>query len=116
MRIIVSLQVYFILVGRYWAEFTDTIISGEFVQWKEGTIHADVYHPGDTVFHGVGEAAAVQWTAPLWAVEYGRGFIPSALGFALSDTVFSTQDFVVMYKTIKMYTIALFYEWYNTLF
>ena len=35
-RIIVSLQVYFILVGRYWAEFTDTIISGEFVQWKEG--------------------------------------------------------------------------------
>lgn len=92
----------FILTGRYWAEFTDTIISGRFVQWKEGAIDAQPYLPGDTVFHGVGETAAVHWTAPMWAVEYGRGFISSALGFALSDTVFSTQDFVILHKTFRI--------------
>ncbi len=86
------------------------------MQWREGTTHAEAYYPGETVYHDVGETAAVQWTAPLWAVEYGRGFIPSALGFALSDTVFSTQDFVVLYKTIRIYTIAMCHEYYNTLF
>lgn len=70
----------------------------------------NVFGPGDTVYHGVGETAGIQWTAPFWAVEYGRGFIPSTLGFALSDTVFSTQDFYVMYRTLRIYTIALIQE------
>ena len=43
-------------------------------------------------------------------VEYGRGFIPSTLGFALADTVFSTQDFLTMYYTFRIYTKALWLE------
>lgn len=43
-------------------------------------------------------------------VEYGRGFIPSMLGFALSDTIFSTQDFLTLYYTISVYVKALTLE------
>lgn len=96
--------------GRYWANISDTIIAGKFVQWKEGTIHGDVYVTGDTVWHGVGETAGVHWTAPFWAVEYGRGFIPSTLGFALADTIFSTQDLYIMYRIFRIYGIALLQE------
>lgn len=43
-------------------------------------------------------------------VEYGRGFIPSTLGFALSDTLFSTQDFLTMFYTIRVYVKGLLLE------
>ncbi|MBN3275505.1 SGMR1 protein, partial [Polyodon spathula] len=89
--------------GRYWAEISDTIISGTFRQWKEGTTKSEVYYPGDTVVHAVGKATSVQWSAGTWMVEYGRGFIPSTLGFALADTVFSTQDFLTLFYTVRVY-------------
>ncbi|XP_072462643.1 sigma non-opioid intracellular receptor 1 isoform X3 [Notamacropus eugenii] len=31
--------------GRYWAEISDTIISGTFRQWREGTTKSEVYYP-----------------------------------------------------------------------
>ncbi len=96
--------------GRYWANISDTVISGKFIQWKEGTIRSDVYGPGDTVYHGVGETAAIEWTAPFWAVEYGRGFIPSTLGFAFADCFFSTQDLYIVYRTVRIYLIAIVQE------
>lgn len=34
------------LAGRYWAEIYDTIISGTFRQWKEGTTRSEIYYPG----------------------------------------------------------------------
>ncbi|NP_001273469.1 sigma non-opioid intracellular receptor 1 isoform 4 [Mus musculus] len=36
--------------GRYWAEISDTIISGTFHQWKEGTTKSEVFYPADTFF------------------------------------------------------------------
>lgn len=96
--------------GRYWAEISDTIISGTFRQWKEGTTKSEIYYPGDTIVHAVGEATSVQWSAGTWMVEYGRGFIPSTLGFALADTFFSTQDFLTMYYTFNAYMKGLLLE------
>jgi len=43
-------------------------------------------------------------------VEYGRGFIPSTLGFALADTLFSTQDFLTLFYTAHVYTKGLLLE------
>jgi len=43
-------------------------------------------------------------------VEYGRGFIPSTLGFALADTIFSTQDFVTLFYILRSYGQALLME------
>ncbi|XP_051539974.1 sigma non-opioid intracellular receptor 1 [Xyrauchen texanus] len=96
--------------GRYWAEISDTIISGTFRQWKEGTTKSETYYPGDTIVHAVGEATSVQWSAGTWMVEYGRGFIPSTLGFALADTVFSTQDFVTLFYTVRVYLKSMLLE------
>uniref|UniRef100_A0A8C5X444 Sigma non-opioid intracellular receptor 1 n=1 Tax=Malurus cyaneus samueli TaxID=2593467 RepID=A0A8C5X444_9PASS len=84
--------------GRYWADISDTLISGTFRQWKEGTTRSEIYYPGDTIVHQAGEATSVQWSAGTWMVEYGRGFIPSTLAFALADTLFSTQDFVTLFS------------------
>lgn len=60
--------------------------------------------------HVWGETAGVQWAAGTWMVEYGRGFIPSTLAFALADCVFSTTDFYLMYRTVRIYTLALIQE------
>ncbi|CAM4554079.1 sigma non-opioid intracellular receptor 1-like [Lepidochelys kempii] len=96
--------------GRYWADISDTIISGTFRQWKEGTTRSEIYYPGDTIVHQSGEATAVQWSAGTWMVEYGRGFIPSTLMFALADTIFSTQDFGTLFCTLRVYAKALLLE------
>lgn len=65
---------------------------------------------GDTVFHPWGEATSVNFKAGTWMVEYGRGFIPSTLGFALADTFFSTLDFVNLYYILRIYMKALLLE------
>lgn len=65
---------------------------------------------GSTVFHSWGEVTGVEWSAGTWMVEYGRGFIPSTLGFALSDTIFGALDFYNVYKLIRIYIIALLSE------
>uniref|UniRef100_UPI00398F0519 sigma non-opioid intracellular receptor 1 n=1 Tax=Pristiophorus japonicus TaxID=55135 RepID=UPI00398F0519 len=96
--------------GRYWAEVSDTIISGTFQQWKEGTTKSEIFYPGDTIVHSIGEATSIHWSAGTWMVEYGRGFIPSMLGFALSDTIFSTQDFLTLYYSMSVYAKALILE------
>ncbi|XP_028830428.1 sigma non-opioid intracellular receptor 1 [Denticeps clupeoides] len=96
--------------GRYWAEISDTIITGTFRQWKEGTTKSETYYPGDTIVHAVGEATSVQWSTGTWMVEYGRGFIPSTLGFALADTLFSTQDFLTLFYTVRVYAKAMLLE------
>ena len=62
------------------------------------------------MLHLVGEATAVQWSGGTWMVEYGRGFVPSTLGFALSDTLFSTQDFYTLYRIVRIYVIAIVQE------
>ncbi|BFZ23603.1 hypothetical protein BsWGS_26642 [Bradybaena similaris] len=96
--------------GRYWANISDTILTGTFYQWKEGALNTLVYQPGDTVFHGMGEATGVSWTAGTWMVEYGRGFIPSTLFFALADSFFSTTDFLTVFYIIRVYFRAMLLE------
>ena len=65
---------------------------------------------GDTIIHTWGDATAMQWTAGTYMVEYGRGFIPSTLTFALADTIFGTTDFVTLYYTLRIYALALLNE------
>ncbi len=68
------------------------------------------YSAGDTVLHVWGEVTAVHFKAGTWMVEYGRGFIPSTLGFALSDTLFSTQDVVTLFHILRVYAKAMWLE------
>ena len=59
---------------------------------------------------GSGEVCGIQWTSGTWTVEYGCGFIPSPLGFSLADSIFSTMDFVQIFRIGKMYTRSLVQE------
>ena len=58
---------------------------------------------GDTILHAWGDVTMVQWSQGTWMVEYGRGFIPSTMPFALSDTISSTQDVWSIVKVVRMY-------------
>ncbi|KFQ90648.1 Sigma non-opioid intracellular receptor 1, partial [Nipponia nippon] len=96
-------------LGQYWADISNTIISGTFRQWKEGTTRSEIYC-GGTIVHQAGEATLVLWSAGTWMVEYGQGFIPSMLAFTLADTLFSTQDFVTLFYTLHVYAKGLLLE------
>ena len=43
-------------------------------------------------------------------VEYARGFIPSAIPFAVADTIFSSTDFLTLFYTLRVYCKALLLE------
>uniref|UniRef100_A0A452I2Y2 Sigma non-opioid intracellular receptor 1 n=1 Tax=Gopherus agassizii TaxID=38772 RepID=A0A452I2Y2_9SAUR len=96
--------------GRYWTDIYYAIISGTFRQWKEGTTRSEIYYPGDIIVQKSGEAMAVQWSAGTWMVEYSSGFIPPSLVFVLADTIFSTQDIVTFFHTLRVYAKALLLE------
>lgn len=68
------------------------------------------------MLHVWGEVTAVEWEADTWMVEYARGFIPSTLGFALADTLFSTTDLVNLFNILRIYTKALQLELFAYLF
>ncbi|XP_071988824.1 sigma non-opioid intracellular receptor 1 isoform X5 [Engystomops pustulosus] len=36
--------------GRYWAEISDTILSGTFRQWKEGMTKSEIFYPAGSIF------------------------------------------------------------------
>jgi len=72
-------------------------------------VQISFHSTGHMVVHSWGEVTGVEWTPGTWMVEYGRGFVPSTLGFALSNTIFGTLDFYTLYKTFRMYTIGLYY-------
>lgn len=96
--------------GRYWADIWDTLLSGTFRQWPEGNASSSIYAPGTTIFHPRFSATAVEWTPGTYMLEYARGVIPSTLGFALSDTLFGTQDLVLLLRVLRVYAAAVLRE------
>lgn len=68
------------------------------------------YSVGDIIVHEFGEVTGVQWTSGTLMVEYGRGFLPSTLLYALADTLFSTTDYYHLFKVLKVYSIAMIRE------
>mmetsp|Transcript_33743 Transcript_33743/g.58321 ORF Transcript_33743/g.58321 Transcript_33743/m.58321 type:complete len:222 (-) Transcript_33743:185-850(-) len=96
--------------GRYWADIYDTVLTGEFRQWKEGSTEAEVHLPGTTVPHLKWEASAVHFGNDTWMLEYGRGAIPSTMLFALADSFTSTMDFWTVAKTLAIYARSVVKE------
>jgi hypothetical protein len=89
--------------GRYWANITDTLLCGHFLQWNEGTVAPLEHGPGATVPHPKFVATGVAWTANTWMVEHAHGLIPTTMPFAFADGIISAQDFVSLWKALKIY-------------
>ena len=62
------------------------------------------------MFESFGVVSGLEWSPGTWIVEYGQGFIPSTMWFALSDTVFHTTDFYSFYKMTRVYVISMLHD------
>lgn len=89
--------------GRYWAEITDTLLTGEFTQWIDGQVEPLVHHEGVTVPHAKWEATGVRWAQSTWMLEHYRGMLPTSLPFALADSLISAQDVWSVGKSLAIY-------------
>ena len=97
-------------VGRFWANITDYVLSGEIQVWEEGSTTVKVYKAGEAFTHPWGSASAVKFTEGTWMVEYGRGFIPSTLNLPIAEIIFCTQDYYSLVLMMWVYSKALFLE------
>jgi C-8 sterol isomerase len=89
--------------GRHLTGFWDTVIDGQCWYYAEGEFEKRVYKPGDRIYVGPGQAAGMNFTDGVWAVEYARGFIPASLPFGLADVMLSTVDFKTAAQTVTLY-------------
>jgi C-8 sterol isomerase len=78
--------------GRYWIEIHDFMLAGEMWTYTEADFaERRAFRPGDAAVLRRGEAKGVRLSEGAWMLEYGRGAIPSALPFALSDAVIAFE-------------------------
>ena len=96
--------------GRFYANITDTLLTGRVRQWPEGSLHVVEYLAGATVTHSYGEASGVEFAAGTWIVETGRGLLPTTLPFALADSLFSTLDWYSVLKLLRVYSKAIVHD------
>jgi C-8 sterol isomerase len=97
--------------GRYFLDIHDFILAGEMHTYTEE-------HPGRAVVTGPGEAAVLhrgrvkgfRFDPACWALEYGRGPIPTSLPTALSDSLLSALDPQTVVRTFWLYGRQVFKE------
>jgi hypothetical protein len=90
--------------GRYAIEIHDFVLSGEMRTYTEDQPGAaSISRPGDHAVLRRGQAKGWRLTDDTWMLEYGRGFVPSSLPCALSDTLIGALDVPTVLKTFRIY-------------
>lgn len=97
--------------GRHHVAFWDTVIDGETWYYAEGQFQKRVYKIGDRIFVGRHQAAGMNFTDGVWAVEYARGFIPRSMPFGIADEILSARDFVAVKQTLALYGALIGRHW-----
>jgi len=77
--------------GRYWTNVTFAPIAGTIEVWQD-TYSSNAYGPGQSVTIPAGDSAIMHYKPGFWALEYGRGFIPSNIPHILGGVIFQSQD------------------------
>ena len=91
--------------GRYhFAEDYHVLLDGKMWYYGEGDLQRKEYRPGDTEYLPKGVSKGFRIVGHAWILEYARGAIPTMLPFGLADTLFSTLDFVTIFRTFRIYT------------
>ncbi len=89
--------------GRYRIEIHDFMLAGEMWTYTEADFaERRVYRAGDAAVLRRREVKGVRLAEGAWMLEYGRGAIPTALPFALSDAVIAFE-FQTIARTIWTY-------------
>lgn len=93
--------------GRNFAEFHDTVLDGEAWYYHEGQLERTVYRPGDSIHVRRWQSAGMHIPDRVWMLEYCRGALPMMTPFGLADSIFSTLDFVTVWRTLRVYAVLL---------
>jgi len=90
--------------GRYLMDVYDFMLSGELATYTPDSFRAPAtYRAGDLAFLKRWQVKCFTLTPGSWMLEYGRGFIPASLPFALGDALFSCVDPITIGKTLWIY-------------
>jgi C-8 sterol isomerase len=90
--------------GRYRLEIHDFVLKGEMWTYtEEAFLERTVTRPGECGLLKRRQVKGFRLLEGTWMLEYGRGFIPSALPLSLGDAVFSCMDWWTVGKTFWLY-------------
>ena len=90
--------------GRYALEIHDWVLSGEMWTYTEDNpLEAKITKVGEHAVLRRGQPKGFKLYEHTWMLEYGRGFVPSSLPTALSDTLIGALDFWTVAKTFWIY-------------
>ena len=90
--------------GRYQLEIHDFVMSGEMWAYTEERCGERlVSRPGDHAVLRRGHAKGWRIVEGTWMLEYGRGFLPSALPLVLGDVLLSAMDLRLLARTLAIH-------------
>ncbi len=90
--------------GRYQLEIHDFVMSGEMWTYTEERCGERlVSRPGDHAVLRRGGAKGWRIVEGTWMLEYGRGFLPSALPLVFGDVVLSAMEPRLLLRTMAIY-------------
>jgi hypothetical protein len=90
--------------GRYRIDLHDFVLSGEMWTYTEESFRERrVTRPGEMAHLRRRQVNGFRIKEDTWILEYGRGFVPSALPVGLADAVFSAADARIVCKTLWVY-------------
>ena len=90
--------------GRYRIEIFDWMLFGEMWTFTEDKVSAKIVtRPGEMAHLRSDQVKGFRLPDAAWMLEYGRGPIPTALPFALSDAALSCLDAKTVAKTLWIY-------------
>lgn len=90
--------------GRYLFDCWDFMLQGEMRTFLDNrSTEAEIYRPGDGALLPKLRAKGYSIEPHSWMLEYGRGFIPSGLPFALAEVSHSSPDLPTLFCTLKIY-------------
>jgi C-8 sterol isomerase len=90
--------------GRYRMDIYDWVITGEMSTFTDDRCGARVVSgPGDWTLLPKGRVKGWRIRENTWMLEYGRGFLPSALPLALSDLTISAMEWRIALQTLGIY-------------
>lgn len=90
--------------GRYRVGIHDFMLSGEMWTYTDDRIDTRVVsRPGDAAYLSPERVKGYRLPEGGWMLEYGRGPIPTVLGFGLADAIFSMVDPKMVWDTVTTY-------------
>jgi hypothetical protein len=90
--------------GRYQMDIYDFVMTGEMKTYTDDRCgECVVTRPGEYAVLPRGRVKGWRITEGTWMLEYGRGFLPSALPLAFADVLLSALEWRTVVKTLRIF-------------